>query len=615
MPRLAMVEGAGGIATRDEVLLVNLFGTFCVTREDSNALVIPSRRARTLLAMLCLAKGERLPRIMLSRLLWPGRFKAQAKASLRQALYTLTTCLGDAGLAVVDADAEGVALRENSVTTDLETVMEALDNHDVEAATIALEAAGDHRLIEDAEAGEELAAWIDNRRARADQAVRRSIRSCCAALEAKGEGAAAEKLLRRCPPRWREKFAAEARPKVDFSVAVLPFFVDGDDPRLRDRAAITRCDLTDRLARSDWLQVSPSNESQPNDDDIARETDRNRYEIGGFLSGTGEALRLRLALSNRLSDSQMWSRRLNVGSGDYEAARSGFIGECATSIACEIQIAEATLIGDRTGEDVDSFAAISKIEMLRNLYSADRAREIERHFEDILEANPLDALAHASLAVQLAQNVASRFFGEERPLAQTVEHMARARALAPGHPHVIVSAGLVAAMLGDTPASVRLLEKACRNDPNNPHALASLGWQQCWLSEAEEPIELIRTAERTAQHHPRYSIWALYRGLSWHRLGQAEKACIAYEEAGERNPNYHYNYVLWAASLLELGRESEARSRIEQALHLCPEYRPEYFSSVPNEYAWARPGSQSVEEVRDRLRHAWPKQGWQFVKS
>lgn len=55
--------------------------SFSIAADDSE-IIISNGRARALLAMLCLAKGEPIDRDFLSKLLWHRRFEAHAKASL-----------------------------------------------------------------------------------------------------------------------------------------------------------------------------------------------------------------------------------------------------------------------------------------------------------------------------------------------------------------------------------------------------------------------------------------------------------------------------------------------------------------------------------------------------
>lgn len=65
-------------------LRVGLFGDVKVFAPDGRPLEISNRRGRAILALLCLAPDESISRDQLVKILWPGRFRKQALASLRQ---------------------------------------------------------------------------------------------------------------------------------------------------------------------------------------------------------------------------------------------------------------------------------------------------------------------------------------------------------------------------------------------------------------------------------------------------------------------------------------------------------------------------------------------------
>ncbi len=54
--------------------IATLFGRFQLRTSDGSEVVISNRRARALLAMLCLARGEAIDRDFLSKLLWAAHF-------------------------------------------------------------------------------------------------------------------------------------------------------------------------------------------------------------------------------------------------------------------------------------------------------------------------------------------------------------------------------------------------------------------------------------------------------------------------------------------------------------------------------------------------------------
>lgn len=96
-----------------------LAGTFRLYHPDGREIAISSRRARALLAILCLSGGEPIERDMLRKLLWPGRYPAQGKASLRQSLLNLGRLLVPLGPDLLIISRNSVALRTDAITIDM----------------------------------------------------------------------------------------------------------------------------------------------------------------------------------------------------------------------------------------------------------------------------------------------------------------------------------------------------------------------------------------------------------------------------------------------------------------------------------------------------------------
>ena len=96
---------------------------------------IANRRGKAILAIACLKPGEPLKRELISRLIWPERFKPQARASLRQCLHDLKRELQALGLDVLELSNTQLAVKAEAVCTDLQTLEVALaeQNH-VEAS-------------------------------------------------------------------------------------------------------------------------------------------------------------------------------------------------------------------------------------------------------------------------------------------------------------------------------------------------------------------------------------------------------------------------------------------------------------------------------------------------
>ena len=373
-----------------------------------------------------------------------------------------------------------------------------------------------------------------------------------------------------------------AMPEVpDYSVAVMPFAnasADPDNSFLAD--GITR-DLTMLLSRVPRLKVAAYSSAL-----LAREGSEPlgaiakrlgvRYMVSGSIARAGPALHLRAALMDAQEDTQLWAKRLDAPLDDFFAVQDTLVLDISTSLASALQISHAAAAHARRPFQVGAYELVQQAEVLRLRYNRDTAFKIVVLLDRALEIDPEDANVHAALAVQHTQNVVSSFVPDA---AQTFDlaraHVDRALELAPRSPDTLAAAGIAATMMGDAPLAVRQLEKAAALDPNNAHTLAVLGWQHCWLNGTREGIEMIRTAEARAPHHPRFALWAHYRGHCEVRLGELEAAVRAYRDGEDRNPGYSLNLATLISALSLLGRTGEAAEALRDLYAANSEYRTE----------------------------------------
>src|SRR5437763_11392852 len=101
-------------------LHLTLFGGFHARLEPGSAIALPTRKSQALLAYLALPVGRAHPRDKLAALLWGGIRDESARASLRQALFSIRRALGEAEGAVRQ---EGDALALDPALVDVDAVL------------------------------------------------------------------------------------------------------------------------------------------------------------------------------------------------------------------------------------------------------------------------------------------------------------------------------------------------------------------------------------------------------------------------------------------------------------------------------------------------------------
>jgi len=100
-------------------LELKLFGEFELRRAGGQAIDLPAQKERALLAVLALPPGAIHSRDKLASLLWSDRGDAQARDSLKHALYRLRQCLRPASPSPIVADRRSVRLDAAGLSSDV----------------------------------------------------------------------------------------------------------------------------------------------------------------------------------------------------------------------------------------------------------------------------------------------------------------------------------------------------------------------------------------------------------------------------------------------------------------------------------------------------------------
>jgi TolB-like protein len=205
--------------TGDAACRASVFGTFQLTHPDGSEIIIANRRARVVLAMLCAQAGQPIDRNILSRLLWPGRFEAHAKASLRQCLLDLGKLLAPLGADILDVTRSTVALHPGVIVSDLTEVESALSAGDHTKATALLSAIGTQPMLDHMDFGDAFNRWLSQCRQDVEKRLDAAIASASGDTDTRARLRTA--WLARNPAS--PPSAAPAKLDDKTRIAVLPF--------------------------------------------------------------------------------------------------------------------------------------------------------------------------------------------------------------------------------------------------------------------------------------------------------------------------------------------------------------------------------------------------------
>ena len=317
---MRVVEGQpnGTIRLCQPVAVVTLFGTFRLNTSNGDEIAIPNRRARALFAMLCLMRGEAIEREQLSRLLWPGRFEAHAKASLRQCLVDLRKLLTPLAADILDVTRSSVALCPNAIRTDLDDVERALTRCDYASAATQIMAINTKLILEQMNFGEPFNQWLAQRRIDSEKQLLVVVEDTLTALEQLDDTETHARLLSAWSARHPEDRTHQIpiRHSEKTRIAILPFrsisvrdeqdyFADG----MVDELITTLGQVPQLLVagRTSSFHFRDSPLALPEVADALRVS----HLIEGSVQRQGEQVRIHARLIEGESGFELWGQRFD----------------------------------------------------------------------------------------------------------------------------------------------------------------------------------------------------------------------------------------------------------------------------------------------------------------
>ena len=222
---MRQTERRDAFRSNHDCIHVSLFGEFKLKMVDGTEIPISNRRAKALLALLCLNGDKAIDRELLSKLLWPGRFESHARASLRQCLLDLGKLLESLAPEMLQLTRNTACLNNAAIVTDLSELEAALADGKIVDAARQLSAIGLAPLVDKMDFGEAFSVWICNRRMEAEDRLQIAVDEALGAAILRGNMEGHEALKKawslRQPVAPPSAVSPEAIPKS--RIAVLPF--------------------------------------------------------------------------------------------------------------------------------------------------------------------------------------------------------------------------------------------------------------------------------------------------------------------------------------------------------------------------------------------------------
>ena len=492
------------------LLHASLFGPFTLRTAHGAEIIIANRRARALLAMLCLAPGEALERDYVSKLLWPGRFQEQARASLRQSLLSLDKLLGPVAAGVLHVSHRRIAIDPARIHSDLAELEAALADGRAADARGMLVAIGNRPLLDQMDLGDPFREWLTAQRRHVESRLQIAIDGALATLERDGHSAERTLLV----DAWRACVSALAvRQDRKARIAVLPFELHdaiGGPFFLADGIVE---ELTFRLGgisalavvgRTSVMSVAGSGRTLP---EMAAALNVSHL-IEGNVHRFPEGIRVNLGLIDGRSGTAIWSERYNGTLADVMGSRD-IIGSRLVAGLCEALGVDAPpALARRMTTNREAYALYlqGRALFMKTLGDNVITKAIER-LEQALRIDPDFAECWAALAEAHLYSATFTPTPDRLERGEAMAHCARrAIALDPSQGYARVTLAVYEFTRHNAVAALDLALEAYRLAPNNSEVAVRLGAFLLFLGRPRAALPYIEAAiERDPVHGRNYA--------------------------------------------------------------------------------------------------------------
>jgi len=368
--------------------------------------------------------------------------------------------------------------------------------------------------------------------------------------------------------------AAGGRP----SIAVLPFKVLADDPRLSFLADGLAEDVIALLARvAGFALIAPSSSFAFRNREASAETIARslgvRYIVEGSLRAVGDMLRVSTQLIDAASARVLWSGRIEGRSDDTADLQDGIARGVMSELEPELTRAEIAHVRRLRPENVDAWGSYQQGVGATALkgWTDEALHESRGHLRRDFELDPDFAQARAAFALMSALGGSTGVLLQTPELThEAMEQAERAIALDDGSTTVLGFAGCALCDLGQGERGIETLQRALAIDPSNAQAHVAMGASLGLQGRVEEGVACMRRGMRISPQDRRLGFWGWALGSMLLRGDKTEAALVEARASAGRDPRLHLSRILEAVALMRLDREAEARVALAAARRIRP---------------------------------------------
>lgn len=362
------------------------------------------------------------------------------------------------------------------------------------------------------------------------------------------------------------------------SIAVLAFDNLTGDPEQEHVSDGISEDIISTLARLPGVQVIARNSTfsykgAPVDVRRIAEELSVQYVLEGSLQAFGEKVRITAQLIDATSGRHVWSKTFDRPRADFFDIRDEITREIVSELNAQLVAGDYWYREREANTSLENWLLLRKSVWHYYRYTAADNRISIDLAEKMLANDPNSVQAHVRLSIARAFSARVGWIDDkEGTFRQAEEDARRAIELGEGESDGYFALSFVLYSKGHVTEAIEHGEKALRLAPGDPQTMALLGLYYQKDMQIDRALDLFARAIR-ADRKARAWVWENY-AESLLIAGRYSEAIPIYMKGLEQNAEGFLRseiHIGLAASYDALGRDSEAREQIAQAIVALPE--------------------------------------------
>ena len=560
---------------------IHLVGPMRATSYLGDDILPRGKKARAMLAYLCLAPGAKAARTHLASLLWDEASEQHARGSLRHALSELCSAMGPLGGELISADRATIRLNTSAAWIDAV----ALSESSSPAATrndLALFCTG--KLLE----------GLDGVSASFDRWLMQERGRFCWNTPGLFEPQPAPSpsdddhyVPPRSPPRPRPYAVRQLPGRNRLRVAVLPFEGKGEGKgaeRGADLAFSLSHDIAAALARFRWFDVvapiafglGPLLNFTGEALFQQKELD---YVVDGFVRRHGRFIRVDVRLLDLTQRTQpVWSESFELPAGELHRLNEMVTARVVGNIDPVILFIEGQ------PNRREHYGATGLLLLAIPLLHSMEREKFERagvFIHEAMEIDPHNAMAPAWAALWHIARVGQGWAQDIPETLATAETLClRAIKIDPNNAEALGIFAHTCAWRKNFDDAVHYFDRSLRLNPNLGFIWALSAATCCYIGEPAAALQRLKRYRELAPFDPLSCFFESFYVSAYTFKGDYEQAVLIGRGSVKANPHFSATYKPLIAALGHLGRADEARPYVAKLLALEPHFTVEHFGKT-----------------------------------